>query len=62
MSKCDGCEDCSCEDRNNVKLCETCGGCGQITKPAGPVKYLRLWNSPKETEQCPTCKGSGKEK
>ena len=47
------------QPKNDVGLCETCKGMGQVPKAKGPIKYLRLWNPPQEMEECPICKGSG---
>ena len=59
MPECDSCDDCSCEDRNEVKLCERCGGIGQVSKK--PV-FFKLTRGPKEMVPCTDCNGTGIEK
>lgn len=56
MSECDSCEDCSCGNRKEVELCETCGGLGQVLKKP---TFLKLTGGPKETIPCGNCNGTG---
>ncbi|MDF1498763.1 MAG: hypothetical protein P1P85_05450 [Patescibacteria group bacterium] len=56
MAKEDKNNDCGCGEHNEVKLCDKCGGIGRVSKK---TVFLKLGNRPKETEQCPNCKGTG---
>lgn len=57
MPECD-CESCNCgcgRCKSEEEPCKTCGGTGQVPKKQ---IYLKLGNRPKETEECPDCKGT----